>query len=61
MIAKSERYKFLRVSGSAGSVKFHNGEADVTEAEAEMLRRFADQYGLDVPPAPKARGRKKAG
>lgn len=61
MIVKSERYKSLRVSGDEGNVKFHNGEADVTEAEAEMLRRFADQYGLDVPPAPKPKGRRKAG
>lgn len=61
MIAKSERYKTLRVSGVAGNVKFHDGEAEVTEAQAEMLRRLPPSYGVDVPPAPKPRGRKKAG
>lgn len=53
MRAVSGKYKGLRVAVGDGSVKFVDGVAEVSEAQAKALRKLPASYGVSVDDAPK--------
>ena len=60
MRATSSKYKSLRVGLAGGSVKFLDGGAEVTEAQASVLRKLPESFGVTVEDAPKRAPRKQS-
>lgn len=52
MRAESKVYAGLTVSSVAGDVEFVDGKAEVTEAQAEALRKLPESFGVTAEDAP---------